>query len=195
MGQFKRILTKIPDIFLLEPEVFSDHRGFFLESYNQRDLEAVGLKANFVQDNISHSSRGVLRGLHFQRQRPQGKLLHVIRGEVFDVAVDLRKESLTYGQWEGVLLSGENHQLFYLPEGFAHGFLVISEEVDFAYKCTDYYCPQGEGSLRWDDPDIAIRWPLGDMGPLLSEKDKTAPLFRDIDMSFVYANSKDCGKQ
>lgn len=165
----------IPDVVLFEPKVFGDDRGFFLESFNQRVFEdATGLKRQFVQDNHSRSSRGVLRGLHYQTQQPQGKLVRVTSGEVFDVAVDIRKTSPTFGRWVGVILSAENKHQLWIPEGFAHGFLVLSEFADFLYKTTDYYSPQNERCIAWNDSKLDIDWPLlyhGIEKPILSEKD------------------------
>jgi len=177
------IKTAIPDALIIEPRVFGDERGFFYESFNQRAWEEkTGLKTQFVQDNHSRSSRGVLRGLHYQVEQPQGKLVRVVQGEVFDVAVDLRRDSPTFGQWAGVVLSDVNKRLFWVPEGFAHGFLVLSDTADFLYKTTSYYAPQHERCIRWNDPAIGIDWPwLGE--PTLSEKDRqgltfdTAPTF------------------
>lgn len=170
------IKTAIPDVLILEPRVFGDHRGFFLESWNQQSFdEAVGRHVTFVQDNHSRSQKGVLRGLHYQLEHTQGKLVRVTHGRVFDVAVDMRKNSPTFGHHVAVELSGENHRQFWVPEGFAHGFLVLSESADFLYKTTDYYHPASEQSLLWCDQDIAISWPLGqiDDGPKLSAKDAT----------------------
>ena len=167
----KVIQTAIPDPLILEPKVFGDARGFFMESFNARAFqEATGLNVDFVQDNHSRSAKGVLRGLHYQIQQPQGKLVRVVRGSVFDVAVDLRKGSPTFGKWEGVELSEENNRQFWIPPGFAHGFLVTSESADFLYKTTDYYAPEHERSLAWNDPDVGVEWPL-DGEPLLSAKD------------------------
>jgi dTDP-4-dehydrorhamnose 3,5-epimerase len=163
--------TAIADVLVLEPKVFGDARGFFLESYNQRDFaQATGLQANFVQDNHSRSSRGVLRGLHYQIQHPQGKLVRVTQGEVFDVVVDMRRSSPTYGRWVGETLSGTNHKQMWVPPGCAHGFLVLSEQADFLYKTTDYWYPEHERSVLWNDPDLAIAWPL-DAPPTLAAKD------------------------
>jgi dTDP-4-dehydrorhamnose 3,5-epimerase len=167
----------IPGLFTIQPKVFGDSRGYFFESYSERDFEAAGLSLRFVQDNQSKSTKGVLRGLHFQKKYPQGKLVRVIFGEVFDVAVDLRSGSPTFGKWEGVLLSGEKQNQFYIPQGFAHGFLVLSEEAVFAYKCTDFYHPEDEGGIRWDDPIIGIAWPEIGVKPLLSAKDLEHPGF------------------
>ena len=168
--------TAIPGVLILEPKVFGDERGFFLESYNQRAFnEAVGFEANFVQDNHSRSAKGVLRGLHYQRDpHAQGKLVRVTMGAVFDVAVDIRPRSATYGEWVGVELSGQNHKQMWLPPGIAHGFLVTSDSADFLYKTTDYYAPQAEGCIRWDDPQLGIAWPLHGVAPALSAKDAAA---------------------
>jgi len=175
----KIIKTTIPDVLILEPKVFGDERGFFMESWNQQLFnEVVGRDVNFVQDNHSRSAKGVLRGLHYQIQQPQGKLVRCVAGEVFDVAVDIRKSSLTFGQWTGVHLSADNKRQFWVPEGFAHGFLVVSESADFLYKATDYYAPEYERCIRWDDPDIAVEWPLTG-SPQLSEKDSAALLYAE----------------
>jgi dTDP-4-dehydrorhamnose 3,5-epimerase len=168
------IQTAIPDLLILEPKVFGDARGFFMESFNAKAFQAAtGLDVNFVQDNHSRSARGVLRGLHYQIEQAQGKLVRVVRGSVFDVAVDLRKSSPTFGKWVGVELSEENNRQFWVPPGFAHGFLVTSESADFLYKTTDYYAPQFERSLAWNDPTVGVEWPLHllDGAPLLSAKD------------------------
>jgi dTDP-4-dehydrorhamnose 3,5-epimerase len=159
----------LPGLLTFEPKVFGDARGFFMETWNQRRYREAGLDAEFVQDNLSFSRRGILRGLHFQNPNSQGKLLQVLQGEVFDVAVDIRRNSPTFGRWHGLLLSSENRKQFYVPPGFAHGFLVTSETALFNYKCTDFYSPKDECAIRWDDPDIGIEWPIKD--PLLSEKD------------------------
>jgi dTDP-4-dehydrorhamnose 3,5-epimerase len=174
--------TAIEDVLILEPKVFGDERGFFMESYNQKAFEvAVGRKIRFVQDNYSRSSRGVLRGLHFQRAPyAQGKLVQVTHGSVFDVAVDVRPDSPSYRQWVGVELTGQNHRQLWIPEGLAHGFLVMSDSADFAYKTTDYYAPQAVGSIVWSDPELGIEWPLNGVMPSLSDKDRTAPRLRDI---------------
>ena len=170
----KVIATEIPDVLLLEPAVFRDSRGFFMESYNQRSFAALGINAAFVQDNHSRSSRGVLRGLHYQIQQPQGKLVRVVRGEVFDVAVDIRRQSPTFGKWVGFHLSDENLRMAYVPPGFAHGFIVLSRTVEFLYKTTDYYAREFERSISYNDPAIGISWPdVGDL--VLSEKDRDAP--------------------
>ncbi|MCG8910872.1 dTDP-4-dehydrorhamnose 3,5-epimerase [Pseudomonas sp. DP-17] len=168
----KVIPLTIPDILIVEPQVFGDSRGFFFESYNQQKFEqAIARKVNFVQDNHSRSSRGVLRGLHYQIRQPQGKLVRVVRGEVFDVAVDLRRSSPTFGKWVGQLLSEENKLQMWIPEGFAHGFLVLSESAEFLYKTTDFWAPEHERCIAWNDPELAIDWPL-DTEPALSGKDR-----------------------
>jgi dTDP-4-dehydrorhamnose 3,5-epimerase len=170
--------TALSGALIIEPKVFGDARGFFLEIYNQERYREAGLDLDFVQDNLSFSRQGTLRGLHFQNPRSQGKLVYVLEGEVFDVAVDIRRDSPTFGGWVGVTLSSENKRQFYVPPGFAHGFCVTSESALFAYKCTDFYAPECEGAILWCDEDIGIEWPLSD--PLLSEKDKAAPRLRDI---------------
>ena len=170
---------KIPDLLLIEPKVFKDERGFFFESYNQKDFdEVLGKSIAFVQDNHSKSSYGVLRGLHYQTEPfEQGKLVRVIQGEVWDVAVDIREDSPTYGQWCGEILSAENKKQLWIPAGFAHGFLVTSKEAEFVYKCTDYYNPKAEVSIHWNDKNLAIKWPL-QSEPILSEKDKKGISFK-----------------
>ena len=163
--------TAIPDVLVIEPKVFGDARGFFYESFNQKAFnQATGLNLNFVQDNHSRSAKGVLRGLHYQIQQPQGKLVRVVRGAVFDVAVDIRKGSATFGQWEGIELTEENNKQFWVPPGFAHGFVVLSDSADFLYKTTDYYAPEYERCIAWNDPNIGITWPV-DVVPQLSAKD------------------------
>lgn len=175
----KVIDTNIPEVKIIEPRVFGDDRGFFLETFqSERYKTEVGIEQDFVQDNHSRSSKGVLRGLHFQKNKPQGKLVRVVRGEVFDVAVDIRPGSPTYGQWEGVILSEHNKKQFWIPQGFAHGFVVLSDTADFEYKCTDFYDPTDEGSIRWNDPDLGIEWPYLD--PILSDKDAKADWFRNL---------------
>jgi dTDP-4-dehydrorhamnose 3,5-epimerase len=171
--------TRIPDVLLIEPRVFGDDRGFFYESFNQQAFDkAVGAEFRFVQDNHSRSARGVLRGLHYQLEpQAQGKLVRATRGTVFDVAVDIRPGSSTRGQWVGVELSEANHQQLWIPPGLAHGFLVLSDSADFLYKTTDYYAPSLERSIRWDDPTLAIAWPLIGLTPVLSVKDAEAPMF------------------
>ena len=168
----------IPDVLLLEPRVFGDERGFFLESFNQRDFsELAGLHVNFVQDNHSRSTRHVLRGLHFQATQPQGKLVRVTAGEVFDVAVDIRRNSPTFGKWAGEILSAANKRQLWIPPGLAHGFLVLSETADFLYKTTDYYAPENERCIAWNDPTLGIDWPLGGVMPQLSSKDAAGAAF------------------
>ena len=173
MGKIRETTSEIEGIYVIEPTVFKDERGYFMETYNQNDFKEAGLNMTFVQDNQSMSVKGVLRGLHFQKQYPQGKLVRAVRGTVFDVAVDLRSDSKTYGKWFGVTLSAENKKQFYIPEGFAHGFLVLSDEAEFAYKCTDFYHPGDEGGLLWSDPEIGVEWPIEPgMELIISEKDK-----------------------
>lgn len=166
----------IEGLFEIQPKVFGDERGYFLETWSERDFEAAGITARFVQDNQSKSRKGVLRGLHFQRKHPQGKLVRAISGEVFDVAVDIRQGSPTFGKWHGVILSGDKQNQFYVQPGFAHGFLVLSEEAVFAYKCTDFYHPEDEDGIRWDDPGIGIAWPAIDVAPILSDRDAGLPV-------------------
>lgn len=176
--------TRLPDVWVLEPSVFGDDRGFFLESFNQRDFErATGLTGlHFVQDNHSKSGHGVLRGLHYQIQHPQGKLVRVVQGEVFDVAVDLRKSSPTFGQWVGEWLSADNHRQMWIPPGFAHGFVVVSDSAEFLYKTTDYWYAAHERSVRWNDPTLAIDWPTLASEPLLAAKDAQAPWLPDAEV-------------
>tara|TARA_B100000925_G_C21976902_1_gene460523 strand:- start:266 stop:799 length:534 start_codon:yes stop_codon:yes gene_type:complete len=170
--------TKLNGLLIITPEIFEDERGFFLESFNADRYKKAGINLDFVQDNHSRSCKGVLRGLHFQKTKPQGKLVRVVRGEVYDVAVDIRSGSPTYGQWEAIILSEENKKQVWIPPGFAHGFLVLSETADFEYKCTDYYDPSDEGSLLWNDPHLNIPWPL--KNPKLSEKDAGAEMLLDL---------------
>ena len=173
--------TRIPDVLLIEPKVFGDDRGFFFESFNRRAFhEATGLNVDFVQDNHSKSARNVLRGLHYQLAQPQGKLVRVTQGEVFDVAVDIRKGSPTFGQWVGEILSAENKKQLWIPAGLAHGFVVLSETAEFLYKTTDYYAPQHERCIAWNDPDLAIAWPIEGQ-PLLSAKDAAGIAFRQAE--------------
>ncbi|CEH35623.1 dTDP-4-dehydrorhamnose 3,5-epimerase [Romboutsia lituseburensis] len=187
-GNFTFIKTKIKDLYIIEPKVFGDERGYFIESYNKSHFEEAGLDMIFVQDNESKSKKGVLRGMHFQTKHTQGKLVRVTHGEVFDVAVDLRKDSPTFGQWEGVILSEENKKQIYIPAGFAHGFLVLSEEAVFNYKCTDYYAPEYDSGLLYNDEEIGINWPLDDIEEIiLSEKDKkqnTLKELKELDILF-----------
>ncbi|WP_390346850.1 dTDP-4-dehydrorhamnose 3,5-epimerase [Variovorax boronicumulans] len=176
--------TAIADVLLIEPKVFGDARGFFFESFNQKAFdEAVGQRVDFVQDNHSRSTKGVLRGLHYQVQQPQGKLVRVVRGAVFDVAVDIRRSSPTFGQWVGSELSEDNHRQLWVPPGLAHGFLVLSESADFLYKTTDYYAPAHERCIAWNDPTLAIEWPDTGIAPKLSAKDAAAPTFLSAEIS------------
>ncbi|OOM81531.1 dTDP-4-dehydrorhamnose 3,5-epimerase [Clostridium puniceum] len=191
MANFNFNRTKIDGVYIIEPKVFGDNRGYFMETYNKEQLDEAGFNMIFVQDNESKSNKGVLRGLHFQRKNSQGKLVRVTKGEVFDVAVDLRIGSPTYGHWEGVVLNDENKKQFYIPEGFAHGFLVLSDEAVFNYKCTRLYSPEYDGGVMWNDPDINIEWPLDRIeNILLSEKDKVHPNLKDLDLreyeDFIY---------
>ncbi len=183
VGNFSFTETEISGVYVIEMKKYGDHRGYFMETYKKADFDAAGLRYDFVQDNQSCSRKGVLRGLHFQKTFPQAKLVRVLKGEVFDVAVDLRKESITYGKWVGVLLSEENNKLFMIPRGFAHGFLVVSDYAEFAYKCDELYHPEDEGGIAWDDPHIGINWP--DVGEvILSEKDKLHPTLRESHILF-----------
>ena len=170
--------TDLPGVLILEPKVFPDSRGFFLETYNKEKYVAAGLNLDFVQDNLSFSSRGVLRGLHYQKPHAQGKLVYVLQGEVWDVAVDIRRDSEYFGRWTAVTLSSDNKKQFYIPPGFAHGFCVVSETALFTYKCTDTYHPECDGGIRWDDPELGITWPVAE--PLLSDKDMKQPLLKDV---------------
>lgn len=172
------IPTDLPEVMMVAVDVYGDARGFFLESYHEGKFANLGISARFVQDNHSHSTRGVLRGLHYQLQRPQGKLVRVVRGEIWDVAVDIRRGSPRFGRWAGVLLSEENQRQLYVPPGFAHGFCVLSEVADVIYKCTDFYSPGDEYGVRWDDPTLGIDWPQSE--PLLSEKDRAYPWLHDM---------------
>jgi dTDP-4-dehydrorhamnose 3,5-epimerase len=175
--------TRLPEVVLIKPRVFGDARGFFFETWQAREFQSAGIGAPFVQDNHSHSTRYTLRGLHFQIEQPQGKLVRVARGEVFDVAVDIRRSSPRFGQWVGVLLSDTNHHMLWVPAGFAHGYLALSEEIDFLYKCTDFYAPQHERAIRWDDPALGVQWPLpAGVAPILSGKDASAPLLIDAEV-------------
>ena len=180
MGKITVTPCDIEGLYVIEPTVFKDERGYFVETYNQNDMKEAGLDMVFVQDNQSMSTRGVLRGLHFQKQFPQGKLVRVVRGKVFDVAVDLRSDSKTYGKWYGVVLSAENKKQFFIPKGFAHGFLVLSENAEFTYKCSDFYHPNDEGGLIWNDPDINVQWPIPEgMELILSDKDQKWGSFKE----------------
>ena len=183
MGNFTFHETKIRGVYIIDVKTYGDNRGYFMETYKESDFKAAGLDYTFVQDNQSSSQKGVLRGLHFQKTHPQAKLVRVIRGEVFDVAVDLRKGSETYGQWVGVLLSGENHRQFMIPRGFAHGFVVVSDYAEFAYKCDDVYHPEDEGGIMWNDPAIGVEWPqIGEI--ILSEKDQRHPSLTEAKIGF-----------
>jgi dTDP-4-dehydrorhamnose 3,5-epimerase len=183
----KIISLAIPDVKLIEPDVFGDNRGFFMETYRADLFKEAGIPTNFVQDNMSSSRKGVLRGLHFQKNPySQGKLVRVVRGEVFDVAVDLRKGSPYFGKWVGDLLSEENKKSLYVPQGFAHGFCVVSDEAVFHYKCTEFYHPEAEGGLRYNDPTVNVEWPLPDLPKITSPKDEKAPFLENIDCNFTY---------
>lgn len=183
MSNFTFTETKIKGVFIIDVKIYGDHRGYFMETYKEEDFNAAGLDYKFVQDNQSSSRKGVLRGLHFQKTFPQAKLVRVLKGEVFDVAVDLRKGSETYGQWVGVLLSEDNHRQFMIPRGFAHGFVVVSDHAEFAYKCDEKYHPEDEGGILWNDPDVNIDWPdVGDI--ILSDKDKNNPTLADCKIEF-----------
>lgn len=183
MGKFTFTSTAIEGVYIIEPTAFGDHRGYFMETYNEQSFREAGLDYCFVQDNQSSSRKGVLRGLHFQKTHPQAKLVRVLKGEVFDVAVDLRKDSETYGKWVGALLSEENRRQILIPRGFAHGFVVVSDYAEFAYKCDDFYHPEDEGGLIYNDPDIGILWPeVGEI--VLSEKDKKNPTLAECRIVF-----------
>lgn len=185
MGNFKFHKCDIEGLFTIETKVFGDERGYFMETYHYEDFKDAGLSMTFVQDNQSSSRKGVLRGLHYQKGHPQGKLVRVLTGCVYDVAVDLRKNSPTYGKYHGVILSDENKLMFYVPEGFAHGFLVLSDTAVFTYKCTDFYHPEDEGGILWNDPDIGIDWPLPEgMEPVISAKDEMHPSFQQSNIVF-----------
>ena len=175
--------TALPEVILIRPKVFGDARGFFMESWERRKFAAAGLDVEFVQDNHSHSARHILRGLHYQIEKPQGKLVRVTSGTVFDVAVDIRRSSSTFGRWVGVELSAQNHHMLWVPPGFAHGYMVLSDSADFLYKTTDYWAPEHERAIRWDDPEIGIQWALpSGIRPGLSAKDAVAPAFRDAEV-------------
>lgn len=180
---FKFEKTSIDGVYIIEPQKFGDNRGYFMETYNEAEFFKAGLKYKFVQDNQSKSKAGVLRGLHFQKTHPQAKLVRVLEGEVFDVAVDLRKNSKTYGKWVGVILSAENNKQFMIPRGFAHGFLVLSETATFAYKCDDFYHPEDEGGIMWNDETVNVEWPAV-QEILLSEKDKKHPSLKESKVEF-----------
>ncbi|MFC1844492.1 dTDP-4-dehydrorhamnose 3,5-epimerase [Thermodesulfobacteriota bacterium] len=179
----KFIKTEIPDVIIVEPDVFGDHRGFFMETWHAEKFANGGIDAQFVQDNHSRSGKGILRGLHYQIKQPQGKLVRVLSGEVFDVAVDLRRNSPTFGKWFGMYLNDISNQMLWVPPGFAHGFYVVSEQADFFYKCTDFYAQEHERAIRWDDPDLAIDWPLkGEQEPVLAPKDAEAESFKNAEI-------------
>ena len=191
MSKFKKIETSIEGVYIIEPTVFGDNRGYFMETYSKEEFAEIGLNYDFVQDNQSKSRKGVLRGLHFQKENSQAKLVRCIKGEVFDVAVDLRPGSKTYGKWEGVRLSEENKKMFMIPKGFAHGFLVISDEAEFTYKCDDIYNHEAEGGLAWNDPDVNIIWPLGAMSAsdlITSEKDAKWPSLAELKQTDLFKN-------
>jgi len=171
----------LPEIIIIEPELFQDDRGYFMEMYHRAKFENAGIRGNFVQDNRSRSRKGTIRGLHYQLGKPQGKLIWTLSGKVFDVAVDIRRRSPTFGKWLGTILSSENKKGIYIPPDFAHGFCVLSEEAEILYKCTEFYSPEHERTIRWDDPELAIEWPI--KNPVLSEKDATAPFFKDADLA------------
>lgn len=183
MSKFKRLNTSIEGLYIIEPTVFGDQRGFFMETWNKKEFEEIGLNAEFVQDNHSKSSKGVLRGIHFQTKYSQGKLVRVIKGKVYDVAVDLRESSKTFGKYYAVELSDDNKRMFYIPEEFGHAFLALTEEVEFIYKTTDYYHPEYDAGIVWNDPSLNIEWPLEEYGiekPILSGKDRKLPEFKDV---------------
>lgn len=187
-SKMKRVETAIGGVCVIEPQVFGDERGFFMETYSRNKFAELGITHEFVQDNHSRSRKGVLRGLHYQLGRPQAKLVRVIRGRVFDVAVDLRRGSPTFGKWEGVELSEENKRMLFVPEGFAHGFYVLSDEAEFCYKCSDFYAPHEERGLIWNDPQVGIDWPLlPGLEPVLSAKDRVYPLLKDIPPGDLFA--------
>lgn len=174
--------TQIPDVILIEPKVFIDERGFFLESYQKKRFAEAGIHVDFVQDNHSRSQQGTLRGLHYQIKHPQGKLIHVISGEIYDVAVDIRKTSSTFGKWVGYYLSADNKKMMWVPQGFAHGFYVVSPEAEVLYKTTDYYAPQWERTIAWDDATIDIKWPIKGLHPILSPKDAAGKSFNSAEI-------------
>jgi dTDP-4-dehydrorhamnose 3,5-epimerase len=191
MGKFKRIDTSIDGVYVIEPSVFGDDRGYFMESYSEAEFAEIGITNKFVQDNESKSRKGVLRGLHFQKENTQAKLVRCIEGSVFDVAVDLRPGSKTYGKWEGVILSEENKKMFMIPKGFAHGFLVLSDVARFAYKCDDLYNHSAEGGLAWNDPDVNIKWPMEGISEdelLTSEKDSNWPSLKELSKTDLFKN-------
>ena len=185
MGKFKFSETEIKDMFVVEPTVFEDNRGYFMETYHEKEFKEAGHDLTFVQDNQSKSTKGVLRGLHLQVNYPQGKLVRVIKGKVFDVGVDLRGDSPTYGKWHGEILSDENKKQLYIPPKFAHGFLVLSDEAEFVYKCTEFYHGEDESGIKWDDPDIGVEWPLDEIEEIiLSDKDKELKSFKESQIKY-----------
>lgn len=191
MGKFTKIETSIDGVYVIEPTVFGDDRGYFMETYSTKEFEEIGIVNTFVQDNQSKSKKGVLRGLHFQKENSQAKLVRVLKGEVFDVAVDLRPGSKTYGKWEGVILSEENKKMFMIPRGFAHGFLVLSDTAEFTYKCDDVYNHEAEGGLAWNDPDVGIEWPMEGLQKediLTSEKDGKWPSLKELSKTDLFQN-------
>ena len=191
MGKFKRIDTSIDGVYIIEPSVFGDDRGYFMESYSKEEFLEIGITNDFVQDNESKSKKGVLRGLHFQKENTQAKLVRCIEGSVFDVAVDLRPGSKTYGKWEGVILTEENKKMFMIPKGFAHGFLVLSDVARFAYKCDDVYNHEAEGGLAWNDPDVNIKWPMDGINEdelLTSPKDANWPSLKELSKTDLFKN-------
>lgn len=193
MGKFKKNETSIEGVYVIEPTVFGDDRGYFMETYSETEFAEIGITNKFVQDNQSKSRKGVLRGLHFQKENSQAKLVRVIKGAVYDVAVDLRPGSATYGKYEGVLLTEENKKMFMIPRGFAHGFLVVSDEAEFVYKCDDIYNHEAEGGLRWDDPDVNIAWPMEGISKdelLTSEKDGKWPSLKELRETDLFKNLK-----
>lgn len=193
MGKFKKNETSIDGVYVIEPTVFGDERGYFMETYSETEFEEIGITNKFVQDNQSKSRKGVLRGLHFQKQNSQAKLVRVIKGAVYDVAVDLRPGSPTYGKYEGVMLTEENKKMFMIPRGFAHGFLVVSDEAEFVYKCDDIYNHEAEGGLKWDDPDVGIEWPMDGIDEselLTSEKDGKWPSLKELSQTDLFKDLK-----
>ena len=189
MGKIEVEQTSLPGVLLITPQIFKDERGFFIESYNYQDFSDAGISDIFVQDNHSKSQKGVLRGLHYQNPHPQGKLVRVIRGKIFDVVVDIRAGSPTFGKYIGVTLTNDSPKMLFVPVGFAHGFLVLDDDTEVLYKVTDLYYPKGDAGIRWDDPDVGISWPCHEFGidtPVLSEKDKIHPYLRDVQTPFSY---------
>ena len=189
MGKFNFVKTEFPGLIVVEPTAFGDERGFFMESYNYRDFKENGIDMEFIQDNHSRSKKGVLRGLHFQTRHTQAKLVRVIRGRVFDVVVDLRKGSPTYGKAFGIILDGESKRELFVPEGFAHGFVVLEDDTDFTYKVSDYWDPESEGGIRWNDPELNIKWPLNEYSikePIINKRDASWPLLSEFDSPFLF---------